>query len=316
MHARKILCLLLFVLLLLPACSDDEGDGNPVDPGPDEVSPAGMQLIEARDKSFMMGSEQGNADEQPLHSVSFSYDFWMDSTEVRQADYDELMRDNHSDYSRPLWGPPYGIGDDYPAYLVEWGDAALYCNARSARDGLEAVYSYSAIAGTPGNGSRLEGLAIDYSKNGYRLPTEAEWEFACRAGNPEDFFWGASADAYPASAADSAEINAYAVWRGNSWDLSADVAAFGAQPVAQRKPNDFGLYDMCGNLYEWCNDWYGDYSADAQRDPRGATNESYHFVRGGSWGNDAADLRAANRSFTAPDYEFYFIGFRVVLPRQ
>lgn len=273
-----------------------------------------MILIAAKGASFLMGSENGNPDEQPVHTVTFTNDFWMDSTEVTQKSYHDLMSAFYADYADPSWGNPYGVGDSYPAYALEWGDAALYCNARSKRDGLDSVYSYSAISGRPGDGCSLEGLAVSYDASGYRLPTEAEWEFACRAGTSSDFFWGKNYDPYPATGKDTLEIGTYSVWSGNSWDLSAENSDFGTHPVATKMPNAFGLYDMSGNVYEWINDWYTDYTSESQVDPKGSDAETYHSVRGGSWGNGATFLRAANRQFASPDYYIYFCGFRTILP--
>ena len=98
--------------------------------------------------------------------------------------------------------------------------------------------------------------------------------------------------------------------------LSADSSDYGSHPVATKKPNAYGIYDMSGNLFEWINDWYSDYTADSQADPTGQTEETWHFVRGGSWGNYASYLRSSNREFSSPDYYMYFVGFRVVLPFQ
>ncbi len=305
----------LLSILAIFSCSEDS-DNNPVDPGPGTENDlnSGMVLIPAADASFDMGSLNGNSDEQPVHTVTFSFDFWMDTTEVTQGDYENLMSGTYTEYSTPDWHNPYGVGENYPAYAVTWGDAVLYCNARSQRDGLENVYSYTGISGSLGNGCELEGTSIDYSKDGYRLPTEAEWEFACRAGTTTDFFWEKNYIPYPETSADSVEINSYTVWCGNSWDFSSDDADYGNHPVAAKAPNAFGLYDMCGNGWEWVNDWYGSYDGSLQIDPTGPESVSYHFTRGGSWGNHVSFLRSSNRTFSTPDYYFNFLGFRVVHP--
>lgn len=297
-------------ILLLTSCAPDDSNDN--EPPPD--NPCGMVRIQSGGRGFQMGSAAGFADEAPVHTVNFTRDFWMDSTEVTQGDYDSLMRASYPAYTTPGWFIQYGHGDRFPAYHVYWADAVLYCNARSRRDGLDSVYTYTRIVGTPGNLSELEGVVIDYSRNGYRLPTEAEWEYACRGGRTTDFYWNVNYDPYPATAADSAEVHAHAVWYANSWVFGADVDEFGTHPVAQKAPNAYRLYDMAGNVYEWCADWYGEYPSGAITDPIGPADGEWRILRGGSWGSNAIHLRSPNRTFSAPDYVYYFIGFRVVRP--
>jgi len=303
--------LAVIIPLLLLSCSENK---NPTGNGNGTFTPRGMVVIPAKDASFQMGSDRGALDEMPVHTVRFTHNFWMDTTEVTQGDYDALMRLYYSGYSTPNWRSHYGVGSRYPAYEITWGDAALYCNARSRRDGFDTVYTYTAINGAPGYGCNLDSVRIDYSKNGYRLPTEAEWEFACRAGSNTDFFWGKNCDPYPSTPADTAEINRYAVWAENSWELGSGASDFGTHPVASKSPNGFGLYDIIGNLFEWHNDWYGAYADTIAVDPTGPATGEWHIPRGGCWGSDAFNLRATNRTFMPPDYPFYFVGFRVVLP--
>ncbi len=317
MRTFKSHCLLMAVIsgLLISGCSEDaviNGSADNEEPGLN----TGMTLIQAMGNSFIMGSDYGEPNEQPAHTVSFTYNFWMDTTEVTQGDYESLMSIEYPDYSSPDWHNPFGVGDNYPAYAVTWSDAILYCNARSKRDGLDTMYTYSGISGTWGNGCELTDVEIDYSKDGYRLPTEAEWEYACRAGSTTDFFWGKDNTNYPQTSADTTEVNSYAVWCENSWDLSSDDPGFGTHPVASKQPNSFGLYDMAGNSFEWCNDWFGNYSNEIQVDPTGPETGNYHFTRGGSWGNRVSFLRSSSRSFSTPDYFFNFLGFRVVRKDQ
>lgn len=306
--------LLTIAFTLCISCSDDD---NPVDQGNNTTfTPRGMVKIAAAGKTFQMGDAAGLADEAPVHSVSFTKDYWMDTTEVTQGKYNALMKQFYTAYTTPSWHAPYGVGDDYPAYEVYWGDAVLYCNALSRRDGLDTVYTYSAINGTPGNLCELENVVENFAKNGYRLPTEAEWEYACRAGSTTDFFWGKEDYPFPETPGDSLEVNRYAVWHGNSWQFGAGEPQFGVHPVGSTTANGYGLYDMAGNVYEWCNDWYGEYSDTSAVDPHGPSNGDWHSVRGGSWGSYSMYLRSANRTFMVPDYLYYFIGFRAVLPVQ
>lgn len=216
----KKIYIIILAVIMLAACSDDsttsEIDNEIVD---------GMVLIEAKNVSFEMGSENGFDDEMPLHQVEFSNDFLMDETEVTQAEYDSVMSIAYTDYFTPTWNEAYGLSDEHPAYEINWGDAALYCNALSRFAGLDTVYSYSEISGTPGYLCELIDVDADLTKNGYRLPTEAEWEFACRAGTDTDYFWGKDYDPYPANAADSTEFDQYAIWLGNSWQFGTDDPA-------------------------------------------------------------------------------------------
>ncbi|MFZ1730550.1 MAG: SUMF1/EgtB/PvdO family nonheme iron enzyme [Bacteroidota bacterium] len=321
MHSqfRTLAIFAVFCAAALAACSSNDDNGN--DPGiqtPTIQRSGGMVLVEAKGKSFQMGSASGNADEQPVHAVSFSRSFWMDSTEVTQSEYERILRAEFPAYSTPDWGEPYGRASRIPAYLVEWGDAVLYCNARSKAEGLDQVYTYTNILGTPGNGCALEGVTADLSNSGYRLPTEAEWEYAARGGVTSDFYWKKNASGYPASADDSTEVNEYAVWAGNAWNFGSDSGNFGFSPAASRKSNSYGLYDMIGNAWEWCHDWYDAvyYPVSPAADPEGPATGDWHTMRGGSWGNEARHLRVSNREFSTPDYLYYFIGFRAVRTAQ
>jgi formylglycine-generating enzyme required for sulfatase activity len=147
-------------------------------------------------------------------------------------------------------------------------------------------------------------LAINYAKNGYRLPTEAEYEYANRAGTTTDYYWGRNYP--PTTTADTLAIDSNAVWYYNSEN--------GTQPVATKKPNAWGLYDMSGNLWEWCNDWHGSYSATSQTNPTGTTSGIFRVLRGGSWYDYgyAYGLCAAYRDVLNPENEGGNVGFRVV----
>jgi formylglycine-generating enzyme required for sulfatase activity len=194
-----------------------------------------------------------------------------------------------------------------PVENMTWFDAVLYCNKRSKQDGYDTVYSYTSIGfysgGIAGNGcDSLGNLVIDFSKHGYRLPTEAEWEYACRAGSTADYYWGQSYP--PQTTADTAEISAHAWWYYNSPN--------GTQPVAIKPANAWGLHDMSGNAWEWCNDWYGNYSSGSQTNPTGPTSGSFRVQRGGSWYNLVGCLCAAYRVGYVPYVRDSDCGFRCV----
>jgi formylglycine-generating enzyme required for sulfatase activity len=253
-------------------------------------TPMGMKLIPAKDSSFMMG----NDDQAPAHSVGFTHDYYMDSTEISQGDYNAVMQSIYSAYTSPNWGT-YGKSDKIAAYFINWNDAILYCNARSKRDGVDTIYSYVQLDGIPGNGATLTGVAIDYQKNGYRLPTEAEWEYACRAGTKTDWYF------------DTAQAGNSAWFIANSQNQ--------IYPVATKLPNHFGLYDMSGNIWEWANDWYNDYSADPQTDPVGPDSGTEKVWRGGSWGSYLYVISSVYRGHSDPTNGLSDDGFRCVLSK-
>lgn len=257
--------------------------------------------VKAYDTIGKPSTSQDSNFEQP-HSVTVS-SFCMDSTEVTLQDYQSLMGVNPSivcSFVNPL----------LPAVGVNWFNAVIYCNARSKRDGLDTIYSYDSLiyVKTVTNDSivfNITNLVINYSRNGYRLPTEAEWEYACRAGTVTDYYWGENY--YPKTREDSLKVGDYAVWSRNSTSW--------AEPVATKKPNAFGLYDMSGNVSEWCNDWLAPYDSSPQTDPTGPTSGSYYRVfRGGASNSDAFELRSAYRSWvlTGPVLGGCDMGFRCV----
>jgi formylglycine-generating enzyme required for sulfatase activity len=217
----------------------------------------------------------------------------MSKTLVTQAQYQAVMGLNPSYFDS---------GSTWPVEQVSWFDAARFCNSLSRLAGLDTVYTYTGIYQGSGYDT-LTSVAINYAKNGYRLPTEAEYEYANRAGTTTDYYWGRNYP--PTTAADTLAIDSNAVWYYNSPN--------GTQPVASKKPNAWELYDMSGNLWEWCNDWYGSYSATSQTNPTGATSGSCRVLRGGSWLNGyAGALCAAYRDGGNPGLEDGNVGFRVV----
>jgi sulfatase modifying factor 1 len=260
-----------------------------------------------------------------VHTVRFTHDFWMDTTEVPQKTYNRIMDSVYADYIPVVWDPWFGYGDDYPVYIVYWGNAVLYCNARSKLEGLDTVYSYDSANAPTGELLELFGAKSDLSKNGYRLPTEAEWEYACKGGAATDFYWGKNYGPYPATAADSAEVGEYAVWRKNSFDFGDGNPGSGNHLVGSTKPNPYGLYDMAGNVTEHVHDFWNDdtlnlflYSSGGTLvDPTGpATGKWGHVLRGGNWGSDGWNLRSCYRNpeFNQPNYSIWFVGFRTVRP--
>jgi len=252
--------------------------------------------------TFQMGSpsgESGRSSDETLHQVTLTRDFLMQSTEVTQAQWQALMGNNPSSFT----------GDtNRPVDQVSWYDAVAYANALSVADGLPEAYNLSNCNGTPGTGNyscRYVTLMAytPYATTGWRLPTEAEWEYAYRAGTTTAWYNGD----------DESKVGDIAWFEDNSLVLRAEDRHM-THPVARKQPNAWGLYDMAGNVWEWCWDWYGVYPGTVT-DPVGPTEGSYRVGRGGSWNSDASNARAARRGDGDPDGRSNGIGFRLARSR-
>jgi hypothetical protein len=250
------------------------------------VSP-GMKLISAG--NYLMGAvpedTYAEGDETPVHSVTFTNPFYCDSTKVTQEDYLALMNVNPSAYKASTLNPVDN---------VTWYDALLYCNARSKRDGWDTVYSYTAVTGTPGNGvTNLAGLTTNLAKSGYRLPNEAQWEYVCRAGTRFTYFWG-----------DSASLAGNYAW----------VSQTTTHPVATKLPNAWHLYDVLGNGYEWCGDFYAAYTSAALTDPTGLLSGSNPNARAFTFSLTTTAVRCSNRKANFIPSTHTDMCLRTVLP--
>ena len=231
-----------------------------------------MVLIKAAGYGFTMGSESSfDPGASPSHAVLFAKDYYIDTTDITQAQYQAVTGMTPSSFT--------GKNND-PVEQVSWYDAIRYCNQRSILDGLTSCYDTTTWNCT-------------FTNNGYRLPTEAEWEYACRAGTTTGFYWGDDSSA-------TAENYAW-FWTNSNWTT---------QPVAQKLPNSYGIYDMSGNVWQWCNDWDTTYSPGAQTDPTGPPSGKNRVLRGGAWGNHA--IRSAFRNANTPDIKSDGTGFRCV----
>ncbi len=245
--------------------------------------------------TFTMGDTRGGGSgiELPTHSVTLS-SFIMGRFEVTQAEWTAIMGSN------PASG--YGVGNDYPVYNVSWYAILKYCNLRSINEGLTPVYTISgstdpATWGTipTSNNSTWNAAICNWNANGYRLPTEAEWEYAARgATNTPDYLYSGSYD-----------IDAVAWHSGNN-------TPNGTKPAGTKAPNSLGLYDMSGNVWEWCWDWFGGYSSEAQINPTGPTSGSYRVLRGGGWNYVASNCTVSYRGGNYAAHTYYSIGFRCV----
>jgi len=218
--------------------------------------------------TFMMGAteEQGsNASdrEKPVHQVTVS-SYYIGRTEVTQALWTAVMGDN----------PSYFISPEFPVERVSWDACQQFIAALNELTGRN-----------------------------FRLPTEAEWEFAARGGNQSEGYKYAGSD----------DLSSVGWYSGNdSWMLRG-TGAYGTHEVATRMPNELELYDMSGNVHEWCQDWYGSYSIEEQVDPTGPASGTGRVYRGGSWYFDEWFCRVAFRNSVVPTYTSYGIGFRLAL---
>jgi formylglycine-generating enzyme required for sulfatase activity len=224
--------------------------------------------------------QRGNDELQ--HQVTLSA-FYMGKYQVTQAEYEAVMGTN----------PSYFIGSNFPVECVSWYDAVEFCNKLSQREGLTPSYS--------GSGSST---TCNWNANGYRLPTEAEWEYACRAGTTTPFSIG---DNITTS---QANYNGNYPYNNNAKGIYRETTT----PVGSFASNPWGLFDMHGNVWEYCWDLYGSYSSGAQTDPHGPVSGSVRVVRGGSWENMGRGLRSAWRADGGPSSRGKSVGFRVVRP--
>jgi len=261
------------------------------------TAPDNMVLINGG--SFMMGSPpeepERMANEGPQRKITVS-SFYMGKHEVTQAEYQELIGAIPSGFK----------GDDLPVENVSWYDAIEYCNKRSEKEGLTPVYSIDKTQVDPTNTNRLDNvnwkITFNRKANGYRLPTEAEWEYACRAGTTTPFSVGNNITTEQAN------------YDGNFPYNNNEKGPYHKRtmPVGSFAPNAWGLYDMHGNVWEWCWDWYGSYSNGPQTDPVGAATGTSRVMRGGGWSNSAGRVRSARRSGDYPYYGYILLGFRLV----
>ncbi|QQS06202.1 MAG: SUMF1/EgtB/PvdO family nonheme iron enzyme [Fibrobacterota bacterium] len=254
-------------------------------------SPA--RLIAAKGTILQLGSDDPQAapEERPGWT-RFQHDFWMDTTEVTQKEFSALVGRN----------PSAVKGEALPVTNVTWFDAVLAANARSKHDGLDTVYQYSSSTlGTDGMALELAGLSIHLDRNGWRLPTEAEWELAARAGSTSPFAWG--------SIADSAKARRFAWLQAN--------ASGTIQPIGTLEANAWGLHDMAGNVMEWVQDWKGSFPKDTIDDFAGQASPGEVAdipVKGGACKFGIAFLRPSNRSATyasGRSARTEYVGFRL-----
>lgn len=282
-------------VLLVSACTDAAGSGMrelphwAVAQGRDafgewadfEVAGQRARLRRIPKGDFMMGSpeaEAGRGPDEQQHAVTFTRDLWLAESECTQALWSAVLDKNPSQF----------VSDQRPVETVTWPDVQLF---------LERL------------NERVPGLAA-------RLPSEAEWEYSSRAGTSTETYAGALEVVGKYDAPILEEIAWYGGNSGLDFELDngiplAQNAPAGSREVRRKKPNAWGLYDSLGNLWEWCQDWFGPYAEGSVTDPQGAAQGDGRVIRGGSWGDAAQDMRVANRNQGTPQDKVIILGFRI-----
>ena len=272
------------VCALLPGCSrnpsndgaklSDAGSATPSTVQKEIASPKkgttdASTMVQINGGKFLMGDK--DEVDAPPHEVVVS-SFLIDKHLVTQEQFQKVMGANPSRWK----------GDKNPVEQLRWSDAVRFCNKRSELEGLQPCYD-------------LKTLTCDFNANGYRLPTEAEWEYACRAGTATAYFFGDS----------PAKLGEYAWFDKNSGGHP--------RPVGQKQPNPWGLYDMAGNVWEWCNDFYKvDYYQESPREnPRGPNEGQNKVLRGGAWRFSAENCRVGYRYNESPGYSDVCFGYDI-----
>jgi formylglycine-generating enzyme required for sulfatase activity len=296
----KKLLAAMFVALLMVGCGEDTkkpvGDSPESNQTSAETPPAktdssaegkafaipdlSMEMLWVKPGTFEMGSplsEKDRLDRETPHAVTLTEGYWLGKHEVTQSQWEKVMGSNPSDFK----------GGDRPVETVSWTAVTSFCDKLTASERAA--------------GRLPAGMA-------YQLPTEAQWEYACRGGTKTAFSFGeASGELH--RHANYADLNTDYGWS----DKAHDDGYENTSPVGSYKANGWGFYDMHGNVYEWCADWYGDYPTGAVSDPVGRAGGSSRVLRGGSWDRSAHLARSANRRRFGPAYSLRGLGFRLSL---
>ena len=267
----------------------------------------GLELVVIKPGKFLMGSlkpEPGRRPDERSHSVQITKPFLMGKYEVTQGQYEKVMKYNPSGFRRPD-GKRQRDEGGYPVEQVTWYDAIEFCNRLSKQDGFRACYELKDV--------KYEGKSIVSAKvavndgNGYRLPTEAEWEYACRASTTTPFFFGKRNTGKQSNVKAEKRKGAYGLLH-KAWKDRNRTTPVGSYPA-----NLWGLHDTLGNVAEWVNDWYDkDFNRDARiSDPTGPVTGRHRVLRGGSWLLTESHARSASRFYLTPDERKNYVGIRV-----
>lgn len=288
MAGRKYVFFVFLVLLFVypfPAQSTDK-DSDAKSRQSKKISNSfGMEFVYIQPGTFIMGSpsnDPGRDSDERQHRVTLTKGFYMQSTEVTQGQWKAIM-DSNSSYFK-------GCGDDCPVEKVTWDDVQAFIRKLNQREGSST----------------------------YRLPTEAEWEYAARAGSTTALVNGSISELKCGYDSNLDAIGWYCGNSGVSYSGCYDASSWGGPrcagtyPVARKQPNAWGLYDMQGNVWEWCQDLYGDYPSGSVTDPTGPSGGLYRVRRGGSWYSNAGSCRSANRIKGVPGFRYGTLGFRLL----
>jgi formylglycine-generating enzyme required for sulfatase activity len=276
---------------------------------PDYLDRHGYTLVEIPIGQFVMGSEvtsQPRDGDETSHAVEITRPFLMGATEVPQALWTDVMGSDPPRTGVRTWNgsnkkdrcASFGVGPDLPVHCISWFDAIQFCNELSHSEGRRPVYT---VIGRT--------VALDANADGYRLPSEAEWEYAARAGGGVAYSgWDRPAEACTwANVANQGRTELYKTKE----PFPCDDGYSGPAPIGSFAANPWGLKDLTGNVWEWTWDNYGDYPSAAAADPTGAPTGDRRVIRGGAWHNTTADVRVANRFFGTPDSRSYWVGLRL-----
>ena len=294
-----VIAIIVMIGFVAVACDNGSTGDNGPKAGDLWTSESGIAFSCIPAGTFTMGPDVWN--NGATFSVTLSA-FKMSRYTVTQELYQAVMGTNPSSFSSNPEGTE--VQGERPVETVNWYHAIAFCNKLSIRDGLTPVYSVTGInwetltyAAIPtSNNTTWDAATATWTNNGYRLPTDAQWEYACRAGTSTDWHFSNT----------ESQLENYAWFSDNSDSKT--------HQVGKKLPNQWNLYDMHGNVWEWCWDWYDDYPIEPETDYTGVAAGAFRVIRGGCWVSSAGNTRSVIRYNIIPAYRNYDVGFRLVRP--